>query len=438
MASANWMKATTQKAGAMKKHLGKKEREQGNHSNKDIDQSLSKNNYTLGCVDYGEALERMKARTKEVDELIPPKRIRKDRVTCCFIELPCPGELTERGISDDFFKGAYKTLSDFFGAENVHGGFVHKDEVHTYTDKGKAVRTSLEHVHVLVSAYTHEKGINGKAFETRARLRALNNNLDEMCFKSFGVHLNTGETPEHKSVERLKEETMLRAEADSLRSDIAELTKQKERCLDNYLSSIPPVELEEMPSMPEEPKAPQKNYYQSSKQEDKKYNKAMRDYEKAHKAWEKKLLPAWELECEEVKARNAAAQADWDSKYQTADNLAKAQKQIAPSLSRARQLQQQALCDSEKAATERKRAEEERHKAESERKKQAESYQNAVQQGVRCELDRLFNGMPTSREERLEAFCEGLKFKDGTTALERFEEQEQELQERYGHTFRRR
>lgn len=256
-----------------------------------------------------------------------------------------------------------------------------------------------------------------------------------MCLKSFGVHLNTGETPERKSVERLKEETMLRAAADGLRADIAELTEQKERCLDNYLSSIPPLKLEDLPSKPDEPKKPLRNFYQS-KQADKEYSKSLRSYEKAHKTWEKKLIPAWELECEAVRLRNAAAQVDWDIKYQTVDNLAKAQKQIAPSLSRAKQLQQQALCDSEKAATERKQAEEERQKAVTERKKQAESYQNAVQQGIRCELDKLLSSTQTSREKRLEAFCEGIKFSDGTNALERFEEQEQELQDLYGHIFR--
>jgi len=234
MASANWMKATTQKAGAMKKHLGQKEREQGNHSNKDINTELSKNNYAIGCQDYSEALERMKRRTKEVDKLIPPKRIRKDRVTCCFIELPCPLTLTERGLSDDFFAKSYQTLTDFFGAENVHGGFVHKDEVHTYTDKDNKRKTSLEHVHVLVSAYTPEKGINGKAFETKARLKALNKELDDMCVRSFGVRLNTKETPQHKSVERLKEETELRKDADRLR---AEYSKEYTRLLETHLEA---------------------------------------------------------------------------------------------------------------------------------------------------------------------------------------------------------
>lgn len=245
MASANWMKATTQKAGAMKKHLGQKEREQGNHSNKDINKELTKNNYTIGCTDYGEALERMKRRTKEVDKVIPPLRIKKNRITCCFIEVPCPLTLTERGLSDDFFDKTYQTLTDFFGSENVHGGFVHKDEVHTYIDKDKKHRTSLEHIHVLVSAYTPHKGINGKAFETKPRLNTLNRNLDDMCFRSFGVRLNTKETPEHKSVERLKEETELRKEADRLREEAEnEFTKMMDMYMEaeEYRQSIAEAE----------------------------------------------------------------------------------------------------------------------------------------------------------------------------------------------------
>lgn len=229
MASANWMKATTQKAGAMKKHLGQIERIQGNHSNKDIDKSLSVNNYSIGCSDYAEALASMKRRTKEVDAVIPPKRIRKDRVTCCFIELPCPRRLTQCGQSDDFFKLAYDELCAFFGNENVHGGFVHKDEVHRYVDKDKKMRVSMEHMHVLVSAYTPEKGINGKAFETKSRLKTLNDNLDDMCVKQFGVKLNTKETPEHKSVERLKEETKLRNDAFLLQCDVNTLNVQKQK-----------------------------------------------------------------------------------------------------------------------------------------------------------------------------------------------------------------
>ena len=204
MASANWMKATTQKAGAMKKHLGQYERENGNHSNEHIDKNLSPNNYTIGCKDFDEALERMKARTAEVDKIMPPKRVRKDRVTCCFVELPCPESIKQQGRSDEFFQQAFQTMKNYFGDKNVHGGFVHKDEVHEYIDKDGLKKMSLEHLHTLVSAYTDKNGINGKAFETRARLKAFNKSLDDMCKNKFGVSYNTGETPQGKAVETLK------------------------------------------------------------------------------------------------------------------------------------------------------------------------------------------------------------------------------------------
>lgn len=228
MASANWMKATRQGAGAMKKHLNQEDRVKGEHGNKHIDPKLTRLNYTLDTKDYMESLRRLTARTKAVDQILPPKRKRQDRVTCCFIELPCPDAIRQQGRSDDFFAKMYQQLQDFFGKENVHGGFVHKDEIHDYYNKDGSKTTSLEHIHVLVSAYTPEKGINGKAFETKARLNALNKALDQTCLREFGLRLNTDETPQHKTVERLKEESELRQEAAELREAIKDLQTKKD------------------------------------------------------------------------------------------------------------------------------------------------------------------------------------------------------------------
>lgn len=226
MASANWSKSTTQKAGAMKKHLNQADRERCNHSNEHIDKSFTHTNYAIGCEDYSAALRSMKDRTKDVDAIKPPKRIRKDRVTCCFIEIPCPNTLSEQGKADEFFKSAHNVLVSFFGAENVHGSFVHKDEKHAYVDKNGTSRMSLEHMHSLVSAYTDEKGINGKAFETKTRLKSLNKALDDMCLSVYKVPFNTGETPEKKSVERLKCETELREETLALETKLSNKKKE--------------------------------------------------------------------------------------------------------------------------------------------------------------------------------------------------------------------
>lgn len=90
MASINWLKATTQKAGAMNRHLGRQQRIDINHSNQHIDKELSINNYTIGCNDY-------------VDAIYPPLKKAKDRVTCVFLEIPCPDVLRIQGKSDEFF-----------------------------------------------------------------------------------------------------------------------------------------------------------------------------------------------------------------------------------------------------------------------------------------------------------------------------------------------
>ena len=230
MASVDWKKMTTQTAGAMKRHLGQYERENGNHSNEHINKELSHLNYCIGCNDFSDAFDAMKKRVAEVDKMYPPDRKRADRKTACFLEVPCPNELRLQGKSDDFFKKSFEVMQDFFGEENVHGGFVHKDELHEYRDKDGSIKMSMEHMHLLVSAYAEwqqkdkktgemveRKGINGKNFETRPRLKKLNDAMQEMCQREFGISFNTGEKPQKKSVERLKNESALREKADAVR-----------------------------------------------------------------------------------------------------------------------------------------------------------------------------------------------------------------------------
>lgn len=257
MAGVNWKKVTTQTAGAMKRHLGQYERENGNHSNEHIDKKLSHRNYCIGCDDFSDAFNAMKKRVAEVDKMYPPDRKRADRKTACFLEIPCPNELRLQGKSDDFFAKSFEVMQEFFGEENVHGGFVHKDELHEYRDKDGSLKMSMEHMHLLVSCYTEwqqkdrktgemveRKGINGKNFETRLRLNKLNDMMQEMCQSEFGVSFNTGEKPQKKSVERLKTESALREKADALRDEVSALTEQVKDLqtqADNMVSSFAPA-----------------------------------------------------------------------------------------------------------------------------------------------------------------------------------------------------
>lgn len=433
MASANWMKSTTQKAGAMKKHLGQKEREQGKHSNTDIDKSLSYKNYTLGCSSFDEALSSMKRRTKEVDKLLPPQRVRKDRVTCCFIELPCPRVLTEKEQSDEFFKAAYQALNDYFGAENVHGGFVHKDEVHTYIDKNNEKKTSLEHIHVLVSAYTPEKGINGKAFETKKRLKELNDKLDDMCFRSFGVRLNTEETPQRKSAERLKRESELQEKEAKLAQSIAqneqklaqtreELAKGETTLKDLEARTEPFRAFESHSERADEisnrskPAKLSRNKILIDKNDLDELKQGYLAYAVAKpkiddlEADKKEFKEFKESEIQKLyKDRTEAG------KYETMYLQEKAKKQklendIGLLQERCNYYQRQAkkyLCEKD------------------EMQQQLDNVPNEVTRQVNERLTELFSGnMPTKRERRLEEFCDRYKLNDGRTILEAFNDEE--------------
>ena len=233
MASADWMKLTSPHAAGMKKHLGAEERLSVNHSNRDIDKSKSHLNIVIGCEDYADALAAMRARVKEIDKRYPPLKKKKadERVIAEMIEVKCPQEIVEKGYEAvcEYFRGVYKIQQDFFGAENVHGGFAHFDEIHTYTDKDGTKRDSLPHMHTLVSAYCeweepvkvkgkktgefrHRQGINGKHFEVKPRYNQLNGKIDEYCMKYHGITYTKGKgkEPGHgKTVETLKAEEKL-------------------------------------------------------------------------------------------------------------------------------------------------------------------------------------------------------------------------------------
>lgn len=247
MASVDWMKMTVQKAGGMAKlHLSKDKRENGNHSNSDIDTSLSHNNYNIGCDDTHDMLKSLKRRTEEVDALYPPQKVRKDRVVACSLYCPCPKEISNKGAEEErmFFEGVHQIYADFFGKENVHGSFIHLDEIHEYTDKDGSRKESLAHAHTIVSAYAEwtekdkktgeikeRKGINGKNFEKRDRYNKLNNQINDFCMKEWNISFLNGGVAQKKKVEELKAEQELhekKAEINRANSELKELESQHE------------------------------------------------------------------------------------------------------------------------------------------------------------------------------------------------------------------
>lgn len=246
MASVDWYKVTTQAAGGMRVHFDAEKRVQGNHANKDIDKSKSHLNLYIGAPDYKEMLDIIKKRVKNVDEEFPPERLRKDRKTMTILETPVPQAVADAGKAAEFLRDCHEEFIKYFGAENVGGTVCHFDEVHPYTDKDGKERMSLIHGHTLVANYVEwseknketgeieeRKGINGKNFETRKRLKALNKAIHEMCLERYGVSFNTGLTAEKKQIEVLKHESLVRENDELSRKNAEkdEIIEEKERII---------------------------------------------------------------------------------------------------------------------------------------------------------------------------------------------------------------
>ena len=179
-----------------------------NHSNENINPELSPGNFYVGCNSYAEAVDNAEKRLKEVDAVLPPKRLKKDRVEALMVNIPCPQEITEQGRTKEFFNKVNDCMKDYFGEKNWHGMEIHVDEVHQYYDpKLHKECTSLVHAHGVATPFVEGKGVNCKAFMTKANLARATKVVDDMCLKEFGVSFRTYRDPQHKSVEELKSET---------------------------------------------------------------------------------------------------------------------------------------------------------------------------------------------------------------------------------------
>lgn len=206
MASLDFAKYTSSALIGLSVHFDQDKRKECTHANKHINKELTGQNYFLGATDYKEIRQKIKRRAAEVDAIIPPKRVRKDRVIFDICEIKCPKELTDAGLNDEFFDSAYGFLKDYFGYDNVVGAAVHVDEVHDYYDsRKKGVQTSLEHMHAFVLPVTQEKGLNSKAFNTKKMYSDVQKKFDEYVFNEFGIHYQNDKEVLHQSVEQLKE-----------------------------------------------------------------------------------------------------------------------------------------------------------------------------------------------------------------------------------------
>lgn len=246
MASVSFKKNNYTSAYAMIAHMTRHDGDKNvEYSNKFIDKDKSHLNY---IIEFDETTKKinvnddffsgkstndtfdfLKKKVQEIDEVLPPKRKRKDRVTVMTYTITTPPNLPPEK-EHEFFAIAYHALYRFSGGY-ISQGYVHLDEIHDYIDDNGKVCKSRPHMHVAGIPFVKDVGVNGKAFETRGRMRMLNNRIDELCRERLGFAFMTGKRGKTgRSVEDLQASSEVRAVIQAINS----LNQEKQE-LDNLL-----------------------------------------------------------------------------------------------------------------------------------------------------------------------------------------------------------
>lgn len=228
MSSSNWKGGKAKgiaQAKAWLRHNDKEKRAEMEHSNPDIDKTLTDLNFEVGPMagtTYEEKCAKLDGLCEEYGFVAGAGK--NTRVPMQAVDVYPPDGLSV--IGDDglheltpelkqWFERAGEVWSEYFGEEGNLGMFVDADEQHMYRDVDTGeMRLSEIHMHIYNATLVPDgKGgvkFSAKEFSSRKNIIAFNNALEKMTQEEFGCNYNTGEPrPErgNKSAEELKRES---------------------------------------------------------------------------------------------------------------------------------------------------------------------------------------------------------------------------------------
>ena len=222
MASVNWVKMkSVQQVKAVLRHDCKDTRQDAKtHTNEALDKTLTGQNYGVGDT-YDEA---QKAFTERLATVTAGKTVRKDAVVGVGFSIPAPADLSA-DKEKDWFGRVYDVLKDKYGEDNICCFAVHVDEQHEYIDPDtKESKMSRSHAQGVMVPEVNGK-LCAKDFVSRARMIEINNAIDEMSQKEFGVQFMDGSKRKSRgSVETMKQ----RSAREKIEKEIAEARKDAE------------------------------------------------------------------------------------------------------------------------------------------------------------------------------------------------------------------
>lgn len=219
MASVNFAKfKTAGECKAMMRHCDAAERVAGEHSNPDIDKALTASNGAIKGLGYSDVCAAYDHRIAALDAAEGANK-RKDRVTLLGLDVPRPAGLMDAD-QDAWFRRVWDITAQMYGADNMLEGYIHRDEVHAYTDPTtKREVTSREHMHMYVIPERNGR-LCAKECTSRASMIALNNEIQAMTAKEFGVQFMDGSKRKSRgTVEEMKAQSVI-AEAERQAAEI--------------------------------------------------------------------------------------------------------------------------------------------------------------------------------------------------------------------------
>ena len=193
-------------AKAVMRHSEPEERLAREHSNTEINKERTKLNRSCFGLSYKKACEKYDERIQDLDATTN-KNKRKDRVTMFDLYVPTPKELPEEN-ENKWFSKVLSLIAKQYGKENIIDAHIHRDEIHEYTDARTGEKaTSRTHMHAWLIPEING-GLNGKLFSSNANMMRLNNSIQEMTERDFGVEFMDGSGKKSKgTVEELKNES---------------------------------------------------------------------------------------------------------------------------------------------------------------------------------------------------------------------------------------
>ena len=230
MASVDFMKfKSASEFKRVARHCDKFERIVDGHRNQEINKDLTDNNTQLPDRPYHKVCMMYETKIKYLDTL-PNANMRKDRVTCFGLEIPCPADLKE-SMQPAWFQDVFEIICGQYDIDNVLQYYVHYDEVHTYAHAETGLWTkSRVHAHCLIIP-EHEGRLCGKWFSSRENMIKLNNAIHDLTLLKYGVQFMDGSKKGSiKRVEQLKHESDAKAFEKKLKEQEKKLRDVMDAC----------------------------------------------------------------------------------------------------------------------------------------------------------------------------------------------------------------